>query len=80
MPECSKGLKEIIADTKKSIESEGVYRVVAIFNPFMVEGAWCDQSIIMVSNGKKFGKFYDSLQQLHFVGPMPRRYLNEKVA
>ena len=72
-------LKQVIDGMKEAFEKDGTRRVIAIFKPFAVEGAWCDQSIIMVSNGYKFGKLYDHLLALNYSGPLPRQYLDQKV-
>jgi len=70
-------LKQISDGLKEAFEKDGTHRVIAVFKPFVVEGAWCDQSIIFVSNGFQFDKFYDLLLRLNYSGPLPRRFLDE---
>lgn len=73
-------LTQIIAGLKEAYEKDGTHRVVAVFKPFVPEGSWIDQEIIMISTGQKFGKFYDMLAHLNYSGKLwPRRFLDEKV-
>lgn len=72
-----KPLKEIIEKTKRQLESTGKYKVQAIFHPYLEEGAWCNKSTIVVSNGKQYCKFADLLKLHNYVGALPKEYLNE---
>lgn len=67
-------LTTVCAKTKAAVEHSGEYRVIAVFQPFTVEGAWCDRNVVMVSTGKKFGKFADVLEAHNYFGVMPRKY------
>lgn len=72
-----KSISEAIEKIKKGLESNGEYKVLAIFDPLLLEGAWCDREVILVSNGSEWGKFADLLKGLGYKGPLPKQYTNE---
>ena len=54
--------EKALSDFKMAMEKcESPQRVTAIFIPNKKEGAWKDESVKMISNGHKFGRFEDVL-------------------
>lgn len=77
--EDGKPLEPVLAKFKEVLEATAQYEVLAVFHPYRPEGAWCNQEVIMVSTGYTFCKFADYLERLNYRGPMPRKYLDQKV-
>jgi hypothetical protein len=72
-------LVTVCEKTKAAVEFSGEYRVIAVFQPFTVDGAWCDRSVVMVSTGHAFCKFADILEKFNYFGVMPRKFPTEPI-
>jgi hypothetical protein len=74
-------LEDVIPTVVKTInEAPGkLFKVIAAFHPYISEGAWCEREIIMISDGLHFSKFADFLLNHAYRGPLPKRYLDEKL-
>ena len=56
---------QAMADLKKILEAAG-QRVVAVFIPNIPDGAWVDETVKCISNGKEWGLLKDVLEFYDF--------------